>query len=307
MSLPGGGSLRYPIPFPSFLQIEGLNLLLRAGAGCETSEGAPTAAWPARSDVAIWRDVVEGPPRQFRPYRFPRDMEAIAPGPHLIRYPGFFENNKQAAILSPGFRLPLQTSAEAPPSQRNLWGLEGWTLVVCITPTNAPYSPPVDRFLVRLQASAGDVFGLLLDSDPARGWASRAGVIGRNASSTPFAVALSLSPFNYSPASLFFTVRLDSTSGLLHVWLNGAQALPAAFSVPGGLLTPSIFTASEWFKDISTSVFPSSFNLANLFGAHPCANLVASYNKPLDLSELHTLHRIVSDIFRTDLTISNIY
>jgi hypothetical protein len=303
--------------FPAFLEIEGLNLLFRAGTGCARDDGLISSAVPSSaavprssldSRVARWTDNSAGPDRQQRQDRVPRVLVDTTGRPSLIRFPQNFENNKQLSILEPTFSLDFQTLTTTPTSQRSLWSSDGWTVTICFSPTSFNYASS-DRYLIRIEDASGAVFSLRIDSNGFTG-PGRVRVAAKDAAggghSTGFSVDL-YDPLQF-PAAVYITVRVSASDNKLRVWANGQQALTASLACPGGLWLSSIYTISQWFGGLSTGPnLPEPSFLKDLFGKFGCANLLVSYDRPLDIDDVNKVHLIVSDMFRTTKATSSLY
>lgn len=303
--------LQFGPVFPAFLGIEGLNLLFRAGNGCVRDDGQPSCAWPGDSRVARWEDTSPGPARQQGQVVVQKslvDTSGSEERPHLIRFPQSWENNKQLSIVEPTFNLPFQTSALTPASQKRLWSSDGWTMVICFSPTWFNYTPS-NRYLARIETPAGMVFSLRIDSVGA-GYAFRAGVQAKDASGTLASLGFNRDLYNpiAFPGAVFLTVRVSSSDNRLRVWVNGQQALAGAMVLTGGLWTTQDYTVSNWFDGLTTgNNEPSASFLRDLFGKFGCANLLVSYDRPLDIDDVNALHVMVADMFRTTVAVSTIY
>jgi hypothetical protein len=304
VSIPNQTALQFTQPFPAFLEIDGLNLLLRAGAGCYSADGKPCGAWPGNSKIATWHDESQGPNRQNRQTQVDRIAVAMSNrSNHLVRFNGAWENNKQVAIMEAGFDLSYMLSGETPPAQRMLWTQEGWTLCVCFTPATTPFPTPSDQHLVTIsEPSMPGRFVLLSDTATV----GRSGVYACNAAGVGNYADLS---FNYRTltSAVYMTVHVEGSS--LRVWVNGNQALTVPLTVAGGLYTASSnYDVSRWFFGLGTGQGePTSPIVSWLFPRLGCGNLVVSYNRPLSVEELDRLHGIVSDMFRTTYRTVSLY
>lgn len=295
--------LLYTQPFPAFLGIPSMDLLLRAGSGMVDAFGKGTTVWPGNSTVATWTDVSLGPNRQNRATAVTKQMVRINSRPNMVRFPGPWENNKQPCIISPNFTLDYQLSAETPSSQRSLWGPDGWTLCVCFTPTHRA-STGTDKYLTLIREGATPRFALY--NDVTAGWPAKSGIGIADASGTPQFRQFNID-YRDVDSAVYITIRVDSTH--VRAWINGEQAFSSAFALAGGIYTASQdYTTSEWFSGLDLGyTSPSQSILRTAFGDAGCANLVVSYKRALDASEIDDLHKIVSDMYRTSINPVSLY
>lgn len=304
VSDPSLTGLLYPVVLPAFLSIPGLDLLLRAGAGMVDATGKGSTTWPGNSTVSKWRDVSAGPNRQNRAVQATKEMLRVNSRPNLVRFPGPWENNKQPCVVCPNFTLDYQLTAETPTSQRSLWGPDGWTLCVCFTPTSRP-TTNTDTFLVNIKEGANTRFALYNDVS-AGAWAARSGISIANASGTVISRQFTVDHRTFD-AAVYITIRVDATH--VRAWINGQQAFSSAQALTGGIyVATQDFTTSEWFSGFDLGyAAPTQTILRSAFGDAGCANLVASYKRALDESELDELHVIVSDMYRSSFNPVTLY
>lgn len=316
------GTLGHTEGFPGLYSIPGLSFLARAGAECFGADGRPAMPWPARSNqVRYWKDISQGPARTTTRRRLDRALVLSPPQTNptdLIRFPVQYQNNGQWTIKDPTFVLPFQIGlgldiGAAPDPQiligdRHLWSTAGWTLFLAYTPQPLPGGTgTLDRRLFRI---LGSNIQVRIDFD-------RAGVSGASrqrlylddgAGGGVVSIPLSLPIADYL-TSCFLTLRADSTLTRFHVWVNGRQALGAAAG--GALPMPSSYTASEWFQCFDSAQVQSnptnSAYVASTFGARGCANLMASFNRPLTIGEINTVHNIIATMYRCQVSPSVLY
>ncbi len=297
-------ALQHQTQYPSFLSIDGMNLILRAGAGCSREDGTPCTAWPGPAQISFWEDISDGPDRQNRQVRVRRVLEADADS-ILVRFPGPWENNKQHAIIEPSFSYVTQLSAETPASQRPLWSETGWTMCLCFTPDATLRSPQIDRYLARIEEAAGLRFALLCDRVSG---ANRSAVKVARADGTVMTADLSLD-YRALKSAVYLTVRIDNAAGTCRVWLNGQQALVSPLAISGGIYrATNNYTLSSWFGGLTRGVVSGNSSvIRQAFGKVGCANLIVSYDRPLDVDELNAVHLLVSDMFRTTYNAASLY
>lgn len=289
---------QFPLSNHAFQSVPGLNLLLRAGSGCYSPSGALCSAWPGNSTVARWVDESEGPARDSSQRGVVKHLQALsaAPWPSLIRFPSTFDNNKQTSIIpGAGFYLEHQTLSSTPPLQRPLWSAGGWTLFLCFSPLTINQTPQADRDLVRIADASGSCFRFLNDTDIGRGALNRTYLEIRDSLGAVY--GLSLDSFNYRalPSPVVACVRVDSH---VRVWFNGTPAILPAFALPSGMDLATGYTISNWFTGLSSAFSPSSASIRAVWQNEGCANLVASYDRPLTLDETNTINKTISDLFR---------
>jgi hypothetical protein len=288
----------FPVSNHAFQSVPGLNLLLRAGSGCYSPSGSPCSAWPGNSLVSGWFDESSGPARNSQQGRAVKHLQALSasPWPSLIRFPSTFDNNKQTSILAAGFYLEHQLLASTPPLQRPLWSASGWTLFLCFSPITANQVPQSDRDLVRIADATGSCFRFLIDTDPARGAVPNRSIVEiRDGSGSLFGLSMDALNYRTFPGPLIVCVRVDTH---VRVWMNGIPAMLSAYPLPAGMTQSVDYTVSSWFTGISNPVVASSSSIRAAWGAQGCANLVASYNRPLTLDETNTVNKTISDLFR---------
>ena len=303
VSSPSLTGLLFTQPSPAFLSIPDLDLLLRAGAGMLDAFNKGSTTWPGNATVAKWRDVSSGPSRQNRTIPVTKELLRANSRPNLVRFPGPWENNKQPCVICPNFTLDYQLTAETPSSQRSLWGPEGWTLCICITPSKRA-AANVDKFLALIQEGIATRFALLSDTSSA--WPAKAGIAIANAAGTTTFRQFNLDYRDFD-AAVYFTIRVDATH--VRAWINGQQAFSSAFALTGGIYTATQdFTTSEWFSGLDLGyAAPTSAILKTAFADAGCANLLASYKRALEVDELDALHTIVSDMYRASFDPVSLY
>lgn len=303
VSDPSLTGLLYTQPYPAFLSIPDLDLLLRAGAGTTDAVKRGTTVWPGNSTVSKWLDESPGPNRQNRAIAVEKSLNRANSRPNLVRFPGPWENNKQPCVICPNFTLDYQLTSETPASQRSLWGPDGWTLLVCFTPTKRA-STSTDKYLALIKEGALPRF--VLYNDVTAAWAAKSGIGIADASGTAQFRQFNLD-YRTLNCAVYITVRVDSTH--VRAWINGQQAFSSAFALTGGIYTATQdYTTSEWFSglDLGYSA-PTQAILQSAFGDAGCANLVASYKRALNVSELDDLHTIVSDMYRASFNPVSLY
>lgn len=286
---------QFQISDHAFQSVPGLNLLLRAGSGCYSASGSLCSAWPGNSSISRWVDESPGPARNALQRGVVKQMTPfyVSPLPSLIRFPSTFDNNKQTSIASPGFDLDYQTDPSTPVLQRPLWSSTGWTLFLCVTPFVNP-TPNDDRPIVHIGDAGGIHFRLLIDTAPARAIPTRTLLQVKNAAGSVIDIPLTVD-YRLLPSPVLFCVRVGPSS--IQAWINGLQATSTT-SLSGIWSSSSDYTVSSWFTGISGPVTPSSTSIRSLWGDSGCANLVASYNRPLSLDEINYVNRTISDLFR---------
>lgn len=302
-------NIAYQTKLPDFLDIPGCNLLLRAGAGCTAVTGRRAMAWPAAdSNVWSWEDVSSGPARtdDLPPYRhklrFNRSPGRTA---SLIRYPVKWQNNGQAAIKDPSFSCDTQTDVMVPIAQRHLWGPTGWTVFICFTP-EALVSPSSDKDIMRIEWDSGQVIQLFADRSGLTG-NLRAGI--RRIVVPPTAAnAFFIEDISSPQFAQFITLHWDGP--VFRAWINGKKALntviPSSMALSLNPL-PSSYTASTWFEGWYHNLDVTSPSLQGAFGREGAANMVVSYNRPLTIDEINSVHVSLGDLFRTQQTPSLLY
>lgn len=295
------GNIGYKSGDPAFLSIPGCNLLLHAGSGCKSSGYTQTDVWPGRGNpVNHWVDESFGPNRQnTKTPPFKTMDRVVSPGTcDLIRFPQQWQNNGQPAIKDPRFSLVHQLSG-LPISDRHLWSLNEWTLLMCFTPE--PHTaPPSGRSLMEIRTPEQD---LIFRIDRAAGTGAGRAAFERTPAASvtqvyPFTVDISTAPY-----TVYVTLRVSA--GIARCWVNGSQAWSgsSSFSLP----LPSAYTTSDWFAAFNRGVATSSSYLMSLFGNWGCANLVVSYNRGIDIEEINLLHSIVAEMYRTTQSPSVLY
>ena len=293
---------------PGFLAIPGCNLLLRAGSGCSDGSRDPCSVWPApRSTVSHWTDVSAGSNRSSNPVKIALEMVRTA-SPltcDLIRFPQQWQNNGQPSIKDPRFTLQTQLDSAVPLTDKHLWSDEGWTLFLCFTPE--PHTAPAsNRTLVQV---ATDVVEFLIRVDTS----GQSGAARTRLQFTPpspgIALAVPLTTdISVFPYTVILTIRVDKPpAGLrkVRVWANGKQAIGSASSCY--LDVPSAYYTSDWFPAFNRGRPTTSPNIASTFGVYGCANMVLSYNRPLDIDEINQVQTMISDIYRTLIETSVLY
>lgn len=288
-----------------FLNIPGCNLLLRAPSGCSWA-GQESQPWPSlESLVELWRDVSAGPSRGFEPITRERVFSSNSGGflphpPQVIRFQQSWQNNGQPTIFSPWFNFLHQLDTTIPVSQRHLWGPTGWTLLVCFTPQDYT-TPQVIRSVFNLEQDSNNSLLFHIDRDGVP-QVNRVGLrkrVNGVSSTVLFTVDIPLLPYTVY-------VTFHWTGDTLRAWVNGEKALAASGPFP----IPSFnnYTLSQWFQGLYTGLQPlSSAIIRDNWGILGCANMVVSYNRPLTLPELETLHTAVSDIYRTSRVPATLY
>jgi hypothetical protein len=308
--------LGFEQPSPKFMSIPGMNLLLRAGAGCYTSDGQPSKVWPGTpvtgnsSKVARWVDESAGPDRGDSTTLFERAALASpsgGTGGYLIRPQSSWQNNKQSMIFYEGYTLPYLIDSSIPRVQRGLWTTEGWTMFLCVTPLKNRAVTPYDRILLEIKDPAGMVIaGIYFDNSGAVTplvWPNRAGIILFDAGYYyhTASVILDLYAAGSYDFPLIFTLHV-SASGEAHFWVNGDQAISSVIPLTGGLLLAQPFSSAKLFVDGPGITTPSSWVSTHLYGWWYCANLALSYNRGLNIDELNAVHTMIADMFRTQNT-----
>lgn len=288
---------QFPISNHAFQSVPGLNLLLRAGSGCYSSSGSLCSAWPGNSTVARWVDESEGPSRDARQRGVVKQMVPLFPAtpPSLIRFPSTFDNNKQTSIQAGSFSLSHQIDPNTPPLQRSLWSSSGWTVFLCFSPLTVYLTPQADREITRIGTPAGACLRFFSDTDVARGIANRSLLHVKDGAGTIQAINLDALNYRSFPGPVVACIRIDTH---VRIWLNGVPATSSAFAIPAGIWPDVDYTESVWFPGISSANTPSSASIRAAWGNEGCANLVASYNRPLTLDEINTINRTISDLFR---------
>lgn len=298
------GTISYTQENPAFLGIDGLTLLLRAGAGCFDSKGRASSTWPAAaSSVSSWQDMSPGPNRQFLPPR-PTKRLVRAPGwaasMDLIRFPLQFQNNGQPAIIDPWFHLEHMLDTSLPIEERHIWGPNGWTLLLCFTPE--ALGTQADRNLVEINTPESEV-RITFDRLGASPTTRAAIMIRTPPSAGQIAVGLT-QDISILPYTVYLTLRVDGSSA--RVWVNGTKASTVSFLFPM-VYNPSNYTFAEFFRGMAHDLVVNQSLINSAFGTWGCANLVASYNRALDIDEINKLHKIVADMYRTTQEISVLY
>ena len=316
------GTLGHTEGFPGLYSIPGLTFLARASAECFGADGRAAMPWPARSNqVRYWKDISKGPARTTA--RRPLDRYLVLSPPQtnatdLIRFPVQYQNNGQWTIKDPTFVLPFQIGlgldlGAAPDpliliGDRHLWSSAGWTLFLAYTPQPLlGGTGALNRHLFRV---LGSNIQVRIDFD-------RAGVSGAGrqrlylddgAGGGVVSAPLTLPIADYL-TSCFLTLRADSTGSRFHVWVNGRQALAAAAG--GALPMPASYSASEWFQCFDsgqTQANPTnSAYVASTFGARGCANMMASFNRPLTIGEINQVHNTIATLYRCQVSPSTLY
>lgn len=301
VNVPG---ISYTPGSPAFLAIPGCNLLLRAGSGCVDDQGQQSLMWPGRGSlVQRWRDMSAGPHRTSSPPPVEKYLERVATPKtaRLIRFPLQWQNNGQAAMFDPRFDLAFQTDQSIPIESRHLWSSGGWTLFLCFTPE--PLYSLNQRTLVEIRNNSYHFF-FHLDSGLGLGADRSAFRVQNSGSGANTYIHLS-SPITGLSYSVIVCLRVEG--GTARVWVNGNRAS----SVDGGsffpLGVPTQYTMSRWFEAFDRSHSISTARISSRFGQYGCANLVASYNRPLDIDEINKIHDMIGDMYRTAITPSTLY
>lgn len=297
---------------PAFLKIPGCNLLLRAGSGCLDAQSEQSLTWPGRgSQVDVWRDVSSGSNRSFGPPSFNKELRRVTSPKtsRLVRFPQQFQNNGQPSMLDPRMELSYQLDSAIPVGQRHLWSDSGWTLFLCFTPE--PHAAPASqRTIVDVR---NDSYNIFFHIDyPGQSGAGRACWRYQFSSGVG---AGTLVPLTVDISTLEFpvvlTLRLhrsgSGATGTGRCWVNGQQATATAGGSPFDFGMPTSYSVSDWWAAFNRSATVSATVVAQRFGLYGCANLIASYNRPLDIGEINEIQAMIGDMYRTSVVSSTLY
>jgi hypothetical protein len=292
--------LGYSQQAPGFLAISGCNLLFRAGVGCLTASGAQSSVWPG-SDAYVSRIVDESQGVIRTPAQFPifKTLDASSGNntANLVRWSAPWQNNGQPSIRDGSYTLPFQLFSGRPIADRHLWSsVNGWTLFLCWTPQEYPVTA-IDSTLFRILSPELELH-FKHDTAGASG-AGRARLVVNV--STAHLLTQEVDNRDYPT---FVTLHV-SPSGELRIWVNGIQACAPGLSLT--LLDVSSYSVSQWFTFLNTNRVTTSTILANDWGISGALNLMLSYNRGLDITEINQVHNRIADIYKTAVTPSTLF
>lgn len=294
--------LGYAEENPGYLAVDGLQMLFRAGAGCLNGRRGPCSVWPGSDAYAGFIQDVSRPVKRSASGAapLPKEMQVFSTNfsASLVLWQQNWQNNGQPCIRDADYTIPFHTDAGIPIADRVPWGPNGWTLFLCWTPF-ARGATAADSSLWRLQAPEIDL-RFLFDTTGATGAArSRLQAFPGTPGQIDYPLTYDLSNALHP---VMLTMRIDSQ---LRFWVNGQQARASAtgFSLP----TPSSFSISRWFNALWTNRQTTSSILASEYGVTPGFNVMASYNRALDISEINQIQLLISDTYRTPLVSSLLY
>jgi hypothetical protein len=293
-------SLGYAQQSPGFLGISGCNLLLRAGVGCLTASGAPSTVWSG-TDAYVSKIVDESQ----SVVRMPTKLQVfkaldVASGnntANLVRWSAPWQNNGQPSIRDASYTLSHQTFTGRPVGDRHLWSVtNGWTLFLCWTPQNRSVVAS-DTTLFRIVSPELELH-FKHDTAGASG-AGRSRLVVNTV--TAHLLTQEMTNANYPT---IVTLHISS-AGSLRIWVNGTQACAPSLTL--SLPNVSGYSVSEWFTFLNTNRPTTSPILANEWGVSGAMNLMLSYDRGLDISEINQVHELIADIYKTAVTPSSLF
>lgn len=277
--------------------IQDCTFMARAGLN-NTYDFAKSYVWPCNNHrVFDWGDIAYGPSRDRSPARVKKSLSGIPPV-----YSGLFRffdpnlNNGQPAISSPVMEMPHLTNAQVLDGDRHIWGANGFTLFVSLTPHELPGSSgAADKLLFRVQAGSA---GIRCFYDRAGQAGAARHQIGIRQGGT-WVNADFVETFKDQLTACCLAVRVDNNEGKCRVWLNGTQALSSALTAVLAVPQPTDVYSNEWFSAFFVNQLLSSGFVLNGFGLHGSVSFLACYSRPLSLEEMKTMHVFVSNQFKT--------